>query len=475
MSLTNRITGFFLLALALVLIGFSVTLYFLARSHLNAQLENHLTATMDTLVALAEVEPDGLDWEPELRRLPTKWEGDPPAWAIFDEAMKKVDGSHVPAHHMDGYAAPSQKTVSERFQADWDGTEWLIARHTLHHPHPEVVLTLPVERRKERHQTLVFVAAVPRTPVSSTLRSLGWTLGGTSLGLWVIAAVLGRRLARQALSPLTAMSMTANTLTAHDVDGRLPNPGTGDELASLVTAFNGLLTRLHDAFERQRQFTGEASHQLRTPLTAMIGQLEVALRRDRDGEEYRRTLMAAVTQAGRLHQIVESLLFLARADAESRLPDLFEIDLEPWLDDHLKEVWSGHSRFADLRLEVSDRPLAVCVQPALLGQAVHNLLDNAIKYSVQGTPVVIRLGREKDEVTLAVEDRGTGIPDEDVGRIFEPFFRSAEVRRAGLNGVGLGLAVVARIVAAFGGRVNAETRPGGGSRFIVSLPESKGE
>jgi heavy metal sensor kinase len=429
---------------------------------------------MDTLVAAAEVEPDGLDWEPELRRLPMKWEGDPPVWAIFDEARIKVDGSHDPANHLGEYSAPSQESESERFRADWSGTEWLIARRTVRHPHPEVVLALPMERRKERHQTLVFIAAVPKTPVYSTLLALGWALGGTSLGLWVVAAVVGRRLARQALSPLTAMSVTANSLTAHDVDGRLPNPGTDDELESLVNAFNGLLARLHDAFERQRQFTGEASHQLRTPLTAMIGQMEVALRRDRDTEEYRRSLTSAVAQARRLHQIVESLLFLARANAESRLPDLVELDLEPWLHDHFKEVWSGHSRFADLRVEVSGRPFAVCVQPALLGQAVHNLLDNALKYSLNGTPVVIHLGRENQEVTLAVEDQGTGISNEDVERIFEPFFRSTEVRRAGVSGVGLGLAVVARIVAAFGGRITTEARPSGGSRFIVSLPESKG-
>src|SRR5262249_52927799 len=154
---------------------------------------------------------------------------------------------------------------------------------------------------------------------------------------------------------------------------------------------NGLLDRLQEAFERQRRFTGDASHQLRTPLAAMLGQAEVALRRDRPPEEYRRVLALVHDQAGHLSRIVEALLFLARADAEGELAGLEVLDLARWLPEQ-RPRWGGHERAADLRLEqASPGPCRVKVQPVLLGQLLDNLLDNAFRYSAPGTPVRVSL------------------------------------------------------------------------------------
>ncbi|MBX9581862.1 MAG: HAMP domain-containing histidine kinase [Gemmataceae bacterium] len=469
MSLATRLTGFFLLALAVVLAGFSGTLYVLARSHLYGQLTAHVTATIDTLVAAAEVEPDGLDWEPELRRLPARWEGDPPVWAVYDEAGGRLGGSHDPEHRLTDYTAPGPDAAQERFRASWGGADWRVARRTLRHPHPEDVRRPAAGERETRHRTLVFVTAVPVAPVHATLRALGWGLGGTSVVLWLAAAAVGRRLARRALSPLAAMSAAANALTARDAGGRLPRPGTGDELESLAEAFNGLLARLHDAFERQRGFTGEASHQLRTPLTAMLGQTEVALRRDRPAGEYRQALESVHRQAVHMRQIVEALLFLARADAEAELPGLEVIDLGAWVAQYLDG--HPHDRRTDLRpAGPFPEGVRVLAHPAMLAQVVGNLIDNACKYSDPGTPVAVGVGREDGRAVVFVEDSGHGIPPADGGRVFDPFFRSEDARRRGVGGLGLGLAVVARIVRAFGGRVDVCSEPGRGSRFTVRLP-----
>ena len=300
------------------------------------------------------------------------------------------------------------------------------------------------------------------------IRSLAAILPLISLGLWALAAAIGRHFGRRALAPLTLMAESARAMPFDDC--RLPSPGTRDELEDFARSFNGLLDRLHVALERQRQFTGQASHQLRTPLAALIAAIEVARRRPRTVEEHERVLDRLHDDAVRLWRVVEALLFLARADAEAGLPDLERLDLAAWAADHLRG-WSGHERAADLRFEGSDGdPLWTRAHRPLLGQLLDNLLENACKYSGPGTPIIVRAWCEPDAVALAVEDRGCGIPAEDLPRVFEPFYRAESARRLGRAGVGLGLAVARRIAATHGGTITAESEPGRGSRFVVRLP-----
>ncbi len=469
MTLSNRLTVFFLAALALVLAAFSVTLYSLAHAHLSTQLDERVATTMDTLIALAEIEPDGLDWEPELRRLPAHWEGDPPLWAIYDENESRVDGSHDPIHRLSEFAARGPVSTRERQQVQWNGNDWRVARQTLVFPDSDAIRSRP---GRERHQVLVFVTAWPVAPVQTALRTLAWSLTGISIVIWLMAGLISRWLCRRALAPVTRMTEAARTISPADFGERLPVPPVRDELHDLAVAFNDLLTRLQDSFERQRRFAGDASHQLRTPLTAMLGQMEVALRRDREPDEYRRVLNTSVAQAGRLRQIVESLLFLARADADTEMPGLETIPLANWLAQYLTESWASHPRFSDIQVEATGHePTVIYAQPALLGQAVGNLLDNAFKYSPPGSRIRIQLHGQPDQVVIAVEDQGPGISADELDRVFDPFFRSAEARRFGIPGVGLGLSVTARIVSTFGGRVRA-SRTDSGSRFEILLPTS---
>src|SRR5262249_53329573 len=227
-----------------------------------------------------------------------------------------------------------------------------------------------------------------------------------SLGLWALAVAIGRHFARRALAPLTLMAESARTMPFDD--GWLPSPGTRDELEDFAHSFNGLLDRLHVALERQSQFTGQASHQLRTPLAALIAAIEVARRRSRTVVEHERVLDRLHDDAVRLWRVVEALLFLARADGEAELPDPECVDLAAWAADHLR-AWSGHERAADLRLEGSDgEPPWTQAHRPLLGQLLDNLLENACKYSAPGTPIVVRAWCELVDVAMAGEDHGSG-------------------------------------------------------------------
>jgi signal transduction histidine kinase len=179
-------------------------------------------------------------------------------------------------------------------------------------------------------------------------------------------------------------------------------------------------------------------------------------------------------QADGLRRIVESLLFLARADAEARLPDLEVLDLAGWLPGYFRD-WPDHGRRADVRLEALPGPLTVRAQAPLLGQLLDNLLDNACKYSESGSPITLAARAEKGCMALTVEDAGCGIAAEDLPHVFEPFYRSAEARRRGVGGVGLGLAVARRIAAAFGGTLDVQSGPGKGTRLVLCLPVARDE
>ncbi len=418
MSLATRLTGFFLLAMALVLGAFSVTLYLLARAHFQRDLDERLTIALDTLGPSIGVDSGDVRWKPIGRPAVAgshPRDDDAVHWAVFDGRGTSLD------HCWDLRAEDLAKILSFSPDAghihdaftDRDGRRW----------------RLVVRRISPQTATsLILAAGALSGPMEAGLSRVALTLAGLSTLIWLMAALMGHRLCRRALLPVTRMAEAACAMGAADRDQRLPHPGTDGELDALARSFNGLLERLHEALERQRQFTGDASHQLRTPLAVMLGQLEVALRRDRTAEEYRRALEDVQAEALRLRQITEALLFMARAENEATRPDLQPIELASWIRDHLRE-WSGHDRACDLHEDLGDAtPARVRVHPPLLGQLLDNLLDNACKYSAPGSPIHVRLGRDGDCITMAVEDQGDGLAADDLPHIFEPFYRSAEAR-----------------------------------------------
>jgi heavy metal sensor kinase len=447
MTLTTRLTAYFLAALAAVLIGFSATLYLLARSHFEAQTSERLEAALDTLAACVDVGDGLLEWEGHERHLTLGKDPGPEQvrWTLHGATGALIAKS-------DNLGDP----------AALDGSDWRTVRRSLQAEHPA-----PSSKQEPmKHTRLVFTVAQSQEPQNATLGTLAAALVGLSALVLVVAAVTGRWLCRRALAPVTAMADAASAMTAADLDARLPDAGTNDELADLQHAFNDLLTRLQDAFERQRRFTGDASHQLRTPLAAVLGQVEVALRRERSPNEYREVLGRVLHQTQHLRQLVDMLLFLARADAQSRLPPLETIDVSAWLATHM-QAWADHPRWPDMRFE--GEPAQARIQPALLGQLLDNLLDNACKYSNAGSPIGVQLTCNDQWVLLSVEDAGAGIAAEDVPHLFEPFYRSEGARRAGKAGVGLGLAVAQRIAAALDGAIEVSS-VAGKTHFQLRLP-----
>lgn len=456
MTLTARLLAFSLAALAIVLAGFSTALHVGASVHSHRSAGQRLGSTLAMLAARVEDEPDGLDWEAGGRREAL---ADDPAlegvgWIVRDDRGRLVDRSWV-------HASLPEKPAARRL--DPEGQPWRVASR--------VVRSSTTDGASPPRSTeLVLTAGLRLGPAEAELGRLAIALALLSGIVWLLAAMVGWRVCRRALAPLRRMAASARDLGADDTGARLPVATTADELEDLGHAFNGLIDRWHDALERQARFAGDASHQLRTPLTAVLGQVEVALRRDRPPEEYRRVLGLVHDQSDRLRRIVEALLFLARSEPEARWPDPDEFDLVDWVRDqiHRREAMGCGD---DVRLEGStDDPAPIRAQPILLAQVLDNLLDNARQYADPGSTVVVRIAREGDFVLLSVEDRGQGIAPTDLARLFEPFHRSASARRRNRSGAGLGLAVALQIARAFGGDLTAESVTGQGSRFTLRLP-----
>jgi heavy metal sensor kinase len=469
MSLTNRLLLFFLATLALVLAGFSTSLYLVARSYLSRQVDERLDSALTILTAFVEQEDPGLEWEIRDRHLTLGVDSgaDQVRWVVRDDRGRHVATSPNLADNSqfaDALLAfhPNDAAHLEMNQA---GTPWRVAQRQMDDA-KGAGRALP----DERYHTLLLTVGSSLAPMHALLRNLALALSSLSLAVWILAAAGGYLVCRRALWPVSRMATAARAINAAALDQRLPTLQTGDELADLGRAFNDLLSRLQESFERQRRFTGDASHQLRTPLAAMLGQVEVALRRPRSQEEYQRVLDLVRDQSVHLRQIVEALLFLARADAESKQPQLDRIDLAAWLREHVCS-WSSHPRVADLIVDCPpDTALWIDAQPPLLGQLVDNVWDNACKYSDQGTPITLRLRQAGDLICLSVEDHGCGVADDELPLVFEPFFRSQHSRQTGVGGIGLGLAIVRRIASALGGTTSLHSKAGGGSTFRLCLP-----
>lgn len=481
MRLSTRLTLFFLAALAAVLVGFSATLYLLGRSYLWRQLDERLEKALDTLEAAVDVEPGGLEWEPEDRRLTLGLDPgiEHVRWTVHDASGGLVDRS---ANVQDvAFPRPGPDVLPERVGdatvlGDLPG--WRIARR---HLRLDELLRLGKGHPEDdesgddiEYPELVLTVGLAPAPVAASLHRLALALAGVSAALWLACAALGRWLCRRALEPVVRMAAAARAMAAADGSDAIPVAQTGDELEDLGRAFNELLARRQEALERQRRFAGDASHQLRTPLAGLLSLVEVIRRRPRPAEEYEQALDQVHREANRLRQIVESLLFLARSDTEAAAPGAEPIDLTSWVPAQLRR-WSGHARAGDLRCEVADEPVRVVGHPPLLAQALENLVDNALKYSEPGTPVTVACRQEAGRSLLSVSDRGCGLTGEEAAAAFEPFYRSPRVRRQGRAGVGLGLSVAQRIITAAGGTIGVESVADCGTRFVLRFPEPESQ
>ncbi len=326
--------------------------------------------------------------------------------------------------------------------------------------------TVPVIENRE----LAYVVQV-----ASPLRDMYTALQSLSLLLLLflpltvlLTGISGAFLAKVALRPVHQMIGTIHQITAENLRLRVDVPRSRDEISSLAVTFNEMIMRLDDSFTSRRQFMEDISHELKTPLAVLKGELEVTLKKVRSAGEYEDILQSNLEEINRLVRIVENLLVLAKFDAET-------LDLEPKLFDPnvlAREVLEdmrvlAHQKQISLDLH-EGQPVSLFADLGQIRRVLLNLLDNALKYTPENGKVSVSIWQEGGQIKMEVADNGIGIPAEDLPRVFDRFYRVEQSRHRG--GFGLGLSIAQSIVQAHKGRIDVKSAPREGTSFLVSLP-----
>lgn len=289
----------------------------------------------------------------------------------------------------------------------------------------------------------------------------------------VIIAGGGYLLLRRALTPVAQITRAAERITQHNLSERLPVAHTGDELERLSVSLNRMIARLDDGFQNSKRFVADASHDLRTPLTILRGELENFAEDVRLDAELRDRAGSMLEEVVHLGKIVEQLFTLSRLDAGEAQTEWTRFDLTELAKTTAEQMnLLAEDKGIAIACEAS-QPTPVEGNRVRLKQVVVNLLDNAIKYTPARGAIRLRVLPVNGHAVLEVEDNGIGIPPEALPHIFERFYRVDPARSADAESAGLGLSIVKSICIAHGAEVGARSAPGGGSCFRVELPLSK--
>lgn len=326
-------------------------------------------------------------------------------------------------------------------------------------------------------QAYVVAVGLFVEPVLATLTRLAWMLVGLSLLGLALTTGVGYLLATRALEPVAHVTERAARIAHGDFSARLDTPLVNDELGRMTALLNEMLDRLHGSVEANRRFAADASHELRSPLTAMLGEIDVTLKRPRDAADYRESLVVVRERIQQLADMTEQLMILVRAQ-EGQAVGATEVELEPLA----HEVTANVARIAEERqISVTVEPMhdaVIYADRLLLARVVDNLVRNAVQYNRPGGSVVV--SAEVDDATsgewasaqavLRVADTGQGIPDVDREKVFERFYRVERSRNRRTGGAGLGLSIASEVVRLFQGTIRVAASSPDGTVIEVRMP-----
>ena len=466
MPIRWRLTVFNALVIGAVLLALGLALFLLLRGALLSGIEED---ARDRALAAAETVESGEDLAPdEAERLSLGG-----VFVVIRDGQGQILDQTVSSVPRQGIQDPVWSQALETGQPVGGTASYSPSE-------PDYVYAVPVNPPESSAR--VVEAGRSYESATETLETFTVILVGAILAAVLLSVGGAYLLARAALSPVSTVARTARRITESDLSKRLPVVRPKDELGLLTATINKLLGRLEAAFARQekalsqqRRFAADASHELRTPLTSITGYARML--RDwglEDPKTAREGIVAILEESERMRGLVESLLTLARGDADTSL-ELAPGDLGAVAVDAAKTARAAADGKIAVEYSPPGKPVEVSFDQARIRQAAVILLDNAVKYTPEGGKVVVRVGQENGWATLEVSDTGIGIPQDELPLVFKRFHRADQARTqiASQGGAGLGLSIARQIAEAHGGRIEAKSEPGEGSTFTLWIPWSK--
>lgn len=314
-----------------------------------------------------------------------------------------------------------------------------------------------------------IIAGIDVAVEQGELRRLGWLLFGAGSGVLLLGLAGGWWMATRAIRPIQDISATATKISGGDLSQRIATAEAESELGQLANVLNSTFSRLETAFAQQQQFTSDAAHELRTPVSVILTQVQSTLNKERSGAEYRETLEACQRAAQRMRRLIESLLELARFDGGQEQLKRVPFDLATTARDCADLIQPlATNRHVKI---IADYSSATCEgDPERIGQVITNLLTNAVNYNKLDGEVRLNVAAQNGNAMVTVADTGHGIAPDDLPHVFERFYRGDKSRTNSTGSAGLGLSICKAIVVAHGGTIEVASEPGAGAKFTVRLP-----
>ncbi|HET7119020.1 MAG TPA: HAMP domain-containing sensor histidine kinase [Hanamia sp.] len=318
---------------------------------------------------------------------------------------------------------------------------------------------------------MVIIASAFDADGRSDLRRIKIILYYSFTGILLIAFISGWAFSKKLLQPVKKIADDVNHISAQNLAQRIESGDTNDEWNYLIKTLNELLDRLQESFEMQRRFISSASHELSTPLTSILSQLEVSLQRNREAKEYRGVMQSVYQDVHNLGKLTQTLLQFATVPGIKGGIDINSIRVDEILMQLPGEIVKMNDEYS-VKLEFENLPeneerLLVFGNAELLFSAIKNVVSNSCKYSPDHRAIVKLLVQEK-EIFIAIEDNGKGISENDLRNIFQPFYRSEDSKS--ITGFGVGLSLVHRIIKLHKGNIKVNSIVGKGTTVLIKLP-----
>jgi len=378
---------------------------------------------------------------------------------IYDAHGSPIASSkNVPTEHLNTRIFYDVKKGADHFE-----NAYLVVNEK---PSSFRIFTTPVMENKRL--SYVVQVASPLSQLRKVLRNLRFSLLFLLPLTVILTGLSGVFLVQLTLKPVDQMIETIHQITAENLKLRLKIPSTRDEIESLAKTFNQMIARLDEAFTSQRQFMEDISHELKTPLSVLKGELEVTLNKIRSTQEYETILHSSLEEVNHLAGMVENLLTLARFDAKTTTLQAVPLDLNLLIKDVVEAIQVLAIQKNITLQSNSAHTVDVLADKNQLKRLLLNILDNAIKYTQPGGKITVDLRQQKNSADIDITDTGIGIPEGELPHIFNRFYRVDKSRSS--FGFGLGLSIAQSIAMAHGGKIYARANVPQGTVFTISLP-----